>query len=115
MMRAMPNATKAPATRGGFLRFLRKRAGLSLRQLADKVGKSHVAVGDAERDKRSSVALETAIACAESCGATTKEVRRLRALDALHNQALPLDEGMTEADVVVLVDAMETLMKARPS
>jgi transcriptional regulator with XRE-family HTH domain len=112
-MRAMPNATKAPATRGGFLRFLRERAGLSLRQLAEKVGKSHVAIGDAERDNRAHIGLETAIKCAQVCGATMKEVRRLRALDALHNRALPLDEGITEADVVVLVDAMETLMKAR--
>jgi len=79
---------------GRFLVTLRHRAGLSVRDVAAKIGKSRQAVHVAEV-RTHHASMDVIMAVAHACGATLEELDRLPALTALDKGALVVPRGTT--------------------
>ena len=80
------------------LRALRKRAGLSVRDVAMSTGYSHQAIHVAET-RTQDASMDVIMAFARACNATRDELDRLPALVALDKGKLSVPEGATEAMV----------------
>lgn len=79
---------------GKFLVTLRHRAGLTVRDVASKIGKSRQAVHVAEV-RTHHASMDVIMAVAYACGATPEELDRLPALTALDKGALVVPRGTT--------------------
>lgn len=88
-----------------FLVDLRTRAGLTLEQVAGRVGVSIQSIHRREYGPEG-LSLEATVRAAEACGATQEELDMVRAMDALDRGTLLLPEGCTAKQVR---DAMRAL------
>ncbi len=104
----MARRKKLPAVSshaGQLLVELRTRSGLSVRDVAAKIGKSRQAVHVAEK-RPHHASMDTLMAFAHACGATPAELDRLPALTAMDKGALVVPSGTTLERVTAAARAL---------
>jgi hypothetical protein len=84
---------------GPFVASLLLRNGQSIRWAADRVGVSHVALGERLRGAGPGVSLERLLEVARLAHASLEQLDIITDLDALDRGSLPLDEQTTAAEV----------------
>jgi DNA-binding XRE family transcriptional regulator len=85
---------------------LRHRAGLTVREVAAKIGKSRQAVHVAEK-RPHHASMDVIMAIAHACGATPKELDLLPALTAMDKGALVVPVGTTVERVGAAMRCLE--------